>query len=138
MQNHTVVQFPLESSRAIKKRSEVEIDVPWGSLPGMPCFSKPLGPRGISPTALLRRRARSPTLSSCASRCHAAAQTGHGPSLALPGDVHSPRHPTGPRRGHHRAQGIHHPAAMAPRFRCCGYFSFFIHQVLCHSVTSWM
>lgn len=46
MQNHTVVQFPLESSRAIKKQFEVEIDVPWGLLPGMRCLSSPPGPGG--------------------------------------------------------------------------------------------
>lgn len=43
MQNHTVVQFPLESYRAIKKQFEVKIDVPWGLLPGMRCLSEPPG-----------------------------------------------------------------------------------------------
>ena len=83
MQNHTVVQFPLESSWAIKKQFEVEIDVPWGLLPGMRCLSEPPEPRGISLAALLQRRARSPTFSGWAIRCHTGAQPGHGTSPAL-------------------------------------------------------
>ena len=137
MQNHTVVPFPLESYRAIKKQFEAEIDVPWGLLPGMRRISKPPGPRGISLAALLPRRPRSPTRSSSAGRCHRSTGRPWHLSNSAKGK-RSPGHPAAPRRTHRRTQGRRQPAVMASCLICCGFFSIFFHQVLWHIVTSWM
>lgn len=128
MQTHPVARFPLESSGAIKKQSEEEIDVPWGLLPGMPRISQPRGPGGISLPAPLGEGTRSPLAP------YFGVTWGHGvvmaPQLLF-------KRPTLPKTSH-CTQGGRHPEAIAPCFLCCAFVPLFIHQAPCHSVASWM
>lgn len=125
MQNHTVVQFPLESSRAIKKQFEVEIDVPWGLLPGMRCLSETPGARELLNPCTAPEEG---TLSSPLRPCHSVPRRSTARPRHLAGSAEgkrSRRHPTAPRCIHHRAQGTRHSAAvMAPCFLSRGFFFF--------------
>lgn len=107
MQNQTVVQLPLESYRAIKKQFEVEIDVPWGLLPGTRCVSGRGQLTDVPWSCFV-----------CARRC---CRT----SLGSAQGKYSLRHPTASGCTHHCAQGSLHLATRAPQFFLCVFYSFY-------------
>lgn len=104
MQNQTVVQLPLESYWAIKKQFEVEIDVPWGLLPGTRCVSGRGQLTDVPWSCFV-----------CARRC---CRT----SLGSAQGKYSLRHPTASGCTHHCAQGSLHLATRAPQFFLCVFY----------------